>query len=120
MNTEEVDPEIEKIRSELVRAVGRFPFAPKEVPDAFRKRIVLFLGSGGSARKLSEAISINASNFSLWKSELRKPRLQEVRIAPEPKMAVPLKISYSDSKKQFSIEGLKFEEVRSLLKERLL
>jgi transposase-like protein len=121
MNNEEiVDPEIEKIRSTLVEAIGKFPFAPREIPPEFRKKILAFISGGGSSRNLSAAIGINASNFSLWKTELR-PKLQEVKVIPEPpKAAAPLKITFSDSKKQFSIEGLKFDEIRCLLRERLL
>ena len=120
MNTEKpVDPEIEKIRSELVAAIGKFRFTPKEIPQESRKKILTFLAAGGSPRKLSAATGIHSSNFYLWKSE-SKPKLQEIKVIPEPKALTPIKVSFSDTKRQLSIEGLKFEDIRQLLKERLL
>ena len=115
-----LDPEIEKICSELVVAVGKFPFTPKEVPQEFRKKILTYLAGGGSSRKLSAAIGINSSNFYLWKSESKPSKLQEIKVIPDPKALTPIIIAFSDAKRHFSIEGLKFEDIRLLLKERLL
>jgi len=122
METEKpVDPEVEKIRSELVAAIGKFRFTPKEIPQESRKKILTFLAAGGSPRKLAAATGIHSSNFYLWKSESKpKPKLQEIKVIPEPKVFTPIKVSFSDAKRQFSIDGLKFEDIRQLLKERLL
>jgi len=116
---ESLDPEIEKIRSELIAAIGKFRFKPKEIPQESRKKILTFLAAGGSPRKLAAATGIHSSNFYLWKSE-SKPKLQELKVIPEPKVFIPIKVSLSDTKRQFSIDGLKFEDIRQLLKERLL
>jgi hypothetical protein len=60
MNTNNpFDPEIEKIRSELVSAIGKFRFTPKEIPQESRKKIFTFLAAGGSPRKLATATGIH-------------------------------------------------------------
>ena len=87
-----VDPEIEKIRSELVAAIGKFRFTPNEIPMESRKKNLIFLAAGGSPRKLAAATGIHSRNFYLWKSESKpKPRLQEIKVVPEPKAFTPIK-----------------------------
>jgi transposase-like protein len=113
------NPKIETIRLELAKAVGEYPLPPRKIPIEFRRRILELWAEGIPVQEISRAIGINSSNFYLWKKEIQDSgRLEEVAIASESARPSP-KITFTDAKKHLTIEGLSFQEILALLKERV-
>lgn len=115
MSTENLIKKIEGLRAELITAVGKLPIQPREVPLEFRRKVLALMAGGASAREISKAIEINESNFYQWRKDTSDSgKLEEVRVTQH----FP-KITISDPKIQFFIEGLTFDEIIFILRERI-